>query len=138
MESITLRVELPIQADELFRAWLDSKAHSLFTGALAEIDPTVGGSFTAWDGYISGKSIEIEPPRRILQRWRTTEFNQGDPDSKLELLFEPNRSGTCLTLVHTDIPDGQSGMYREGWEEYYFAPMQEYYCKENDQEMRSL
>lgn len=138
MESITLIVELPVPADELFRAWLDSAAHSQFTGALAEIDPTVGGSFSAWDGYISGKTLEIEHSRRILQRWRTTEFNQDDPDSILELLFEPFGMGTRLTLVHTKIPDGQSEMYREGWEEYYYSPMQEYYCKQNDQEMRSL
>lgn len=130
MESKTLSVELPVPADELFQAWLNSESHTLFTGALAEIDPTVGGSYSAWDGYISGKTLDIEAPRRILQSWRTTEFNQDDPDSKLELLFESIGTGTRFTLIHTNIPEGQAEMYREGWEDYYFAPMQEYYCQE--------
>ena len=36
-------------------------------------------------------------------------------------------SPTRITLRHTDIPVGQGEMYREGWLEYYFEPMQQYF-----------
>jgi activator of HSP90 ATPase len=127
MEKITVSVELPVQKEVLFQAWLDSDEHSSFTGSTAEIDPSIGGGFLAWDGYISGKTLKKEPPNRILQAWRTTEFADDDADSKLEILFESISGGTRLTLIHTDIPAGQGEMYREGWEEYYFRPMLEYF-----------
>jgi activator of HSP90 ATPase len=127
LEKVTVSVDLPVQIEVLFHAWLDSAEHSAFTGSEAVIDPTLKGEFTAWDGYISGNTIEMDIPRRILQSWRTTEFAETDADSKLEILFEPHANGTRLTLNHTEIPEGQGDMYREGWEEYYFRPMLEYF-----------
>lgn len=127
MEKLTISVDLPVQKEVLFHAWLDSAEHSSFTGSEAVIDPTIEGSFTAWEGYISGKTLELDPPNMILQSWRTTEFADSDADSKLEILFESISNGTRLTLFHTDIPEGQGDMYKEGWEEYYFKPMLEYF-----------
>jgi activator of HSP90 ATPase len=127
MEKLSLNVVLPVDAKTLFRDWLDSSAHAAFTGSTAEIDPIVGGAFTAWDGYILGTTLELDPPHRILQHWRTTEFPPECPDSLLELLFTPVDGGTRLTLNHTEIPDGQGAMYAEGWQDYYFVPMQEFY-----------
>lgn len=129
MEKLTVSVDLPKQKEVLFHAWLDSAEHTSFTGSQAVIDPSVGGDFSAWGGYISGKTLEIDPPNRILQSWRTTEFADTDADSNLELLFESISNGTRLTLIHTAIPDGQGDMYREGWEEYYFRPMLEYFSE---------
>ena len=116
-----------LSAAEIFNAWLESEAHSAFTGSPARVNPAVGGEFSAWEGYISGKTLEIEPSRRILQSWRTTEFPEGSPDSLLEISFEEIGDGTQLTLVHTNIPDGQGEDYRQGWEDYYFKPMQQFF-----------
>jgi activator of HSP90 ATPase len=129
MEKISVSVELPVQKDALFHAWLDSAEHSLFTGSHAEIDAVIGGRFSAWEGYITGKTLEMDSPNRIVQSWRTIEFNDTDANSKLEIILESTEKGTLMTLIHTDIPDGQGEMYREGWEEYYFRPMLDYFCK---------
>jgi activator of HSP90 ATPase len=129
MENITRETDLPVAPEVLCHDWLDSQAHSDFTGAVAEIDPKVSGEFTAWDGYISGTTIEIDPPRRILQHWRTSEFPAGSPDSLLEIRFIRTNEGTHLVLNHSNIPDGQGEGYDQGWEDYYFAPMREYYKK---------
>jgi activator of HSP90 ATPase len=127
VESLNLSTVLPGEPEKIYKAWLDSKEHSAFTGSPAEIDGRGGGKFTAWDGYIEGTTLELQPFKRILQAWRTTEFPEASPDSLLEVLFEPAAQGTKLTLVHTNIPDGQSEDYREGWEDFYFAPMQKYF-----------
>lgn len=129
MEKLTVSVDIPIQKEVLFHAWLDSAEHTTFTGSEAVIDPSVGGSFSAWQGYITGTNLELNAPNRILQSWRTTEFEDSDSDSKLEILFESISNGTRLTIIHTDIPDGQGDMYREGWEEYYFKPMLDYFSQ---------
>lgn len=126
-DKIQCSTVLPVNRAELFHDWLDSEAHSRFTGSVARIDATAGGMYTAWDGYITGQTLEIDPPKRILQTWRTTEFAQHDPDSLLEVLFEELEDSTQLVLVHSGIPAGQGDTYRQGWEEYYFIPMREFY-----------
>jgi len=128
LESVVLDKWFPVEPQVLFKAWLDGRAHGAFTGGAASIEPKVGGAFTAWDGYIQGKTLALDPPRRILQTWRTSEFPDGAPDSRLELWLEAASGGTRLTLRHTGIPEGQGIGYAQGWLDHYFQPMQEYFC----------
>ena len=67
--------------EELYGLWLTSEGHSKLTGSAAKSGSLIGDAFTAWDGYISGKTIGLQPNRRIIQLWRTTEFPEGSPDS---------------------------------------------------------
>jgi len=126
-ESLQLSTTLPASAQQVYQAWLSSAEHAGFTGGAAEIDPAVGGAFTAWDGYIQGKTLELEPFSRILQSWRTTDFPAGSADSLLEVRLAEAEGGARITLVHTGTPDGQADEYRQGWEDYYFAPLKEYF-----------
>ena len=58
------------------------------TGGAATASAAVGGAFTAWDNYISGCNLALEPGRRIVQSWRTTRFTAEDADSQIEVLLE--------------------------------------------------
>jgi activator of HSP90 ATPase len=128
-EKIEVSAFLPgVTAEQVYRAWLDGESHAAMTGSAAQVDPQVGGRFSAWDGYITGENLAFEPFHRIVQSWRTTEFPAGSPDSHLEILLEEAGGGTTVRLVHTAIPDGQAGDYRQGWQDYYFQPMQEYFA----------
>jgi activator of HSP90 ATPase len=127
-DSFEISTVIPgVSAEQVCRAWIDSAEHSAFTGSPAEIDQDSEQRYTAWDGYISGRTLEVEPPNRILQSWRTTEFPADSPDSRLEILLEDVDDGVRLTLVHTGIPSGQGQHYRQGWEDYYFQPMRVYF-----------
>jgi activator of HSP90 ATPase len=128
-ESIQLSTVLPAAPEDIYLGWLSSREHSAFTGSPAQIDSRLGGTFTAWDGYIQGTTTELEPYQRIVQSWRTTEFPDDSPDSRLEVQLEAVEGGTKITLIHTEIPDGQSKSYYSGWEDFYFKPMMEYYTK---------
>jgi activator of HSP90 ATPase len=118
---------LPAAPDAIYRAWLSSEEHGAMTGGSATIDPRVGGAYEAWDGYITGRTITLEPGRRIVQSWRTTEFADTDPDSEIEVLLEPVEGGTKLTLHHRNVPSNQPDYENEGWAENYFEPMKEYF-----------
>jgi activator of HSP90 ATPase len=126
-EQLQVTAVLPVRAERLYNAWLNSEEHAAFTGSSAEIVPSVGGEFSAWDGYIRGKTLLLEPFQRIVQSWRTSDFPSNAPDSQLEILFEADGEQTHLTLNHTNIPDGQGPEYRQGWLDYYFEPMQAYF-----------
>ena len=127
LEKIELSTIFPAGPERIYRAWLDSAEHTAFTGGAAIIEPQVGGAFSAWDGYIQGATLVLEPNRRIVQTWRTTDFPEGSADSRLEVLLEEVQVGTKLTLIHSEIPDCQGEDYRQGWVENYFNPMEEYF-----------
>ncbi|HEX7568059.1 MAG TPA: SRPBCC domain-containing protein [Anaerolineaceae bacterium] len=128
-EKLNLSTLIPAEPEKVYLAWLDSAGHTAITGSPAKIDGRIGGKFTAWDGYIEGTTLELQPFQRILQSWRTSEFPDSSPNSQLEMLFEPAEGGTRLTLIHTNIPDGQAEEYRQGWEDFYFTPMTSYFSE---------
>jgi activator of HSP90 ATPase len=128
-ESLNVYTILPVLQKKIFEAWLDSTEHTAFTNSEANIDPQVGGEFSAWAGYITGKTILIEPFNRIVQSWRTTDFSEDDADSLLEIIIEPLDSGCKVILNHSGLPDGSKDEYIKGWDDYYFEPMQEYFVK---------
>lgn len=125
-ESFEVSAIIPGTPKQVYDAWLNGETHGLMTGGEATGRPVKGAKFTAWDGYISGKNLELEPHRRIVQAWRTTEFSSADPDSRLEVLLEEAPGGTKVTLRHSDIPQGQTG-YKQGWKDHYFEPMKQYF-----------
>jgi activator of HSP90 ATPase len=120
---------VPASPAQIYAAWLSSDGHTAMTGSPARVDGKVGGKFSAWDGYISGSTLDLDVDRRIVQSWRTAEFPEQAPDSRLEVLLKAAEGGTTVTLVHTDLPPDQADSYRLGWEDFYFKPMKAYFNK---------
>ncbi len=127
----TIRQTVLIDASpaEVYEAFADPKKHGAFTGQKATGAPKVGGEFTAGDEYITGKFVELEKGKRILQEWTTTEWPEGYPPSRLELTFKAKGKKTELTMVHSKVPEEQVEYYAEGWKEWYWGPLKKYFAK---------
>lgn len=119
---------IPTSPEEVYTAWLDSAQHAAMTGGAADVNDTIGERFSAWDGYIEGTNLELEPGKRIVQSWRTAEFAEDEEDSRLEITLEADAGGTKLTLRHSQLP-AHGGQYEQGWEDNYFQPMKAYFSK---------
>jgi uncharacterized protein YndB with AHSA1/START domain len=118
--------EITASPQQIYKAWLNSEQHSAMTGGSAIVSDLVGDSFTAWDGYIEGSNLELKPDEKIIQHWRTSEFDPSDENSRLEIVFEAMKGGTLVTIRHSNLPE--HGMqYKSGWVENYFDPMKEYF-----------
>ena len=118
----------PVPPQVVYETWLDSAGHAAMTGSPASASEVVGGEFTAHDGYINGKNLELVPGELIRQSWRTQEFADSDTDSELESTLEPEGTGTRLTLKHKNIT-GDGMHYKQGWVDHYFAPMKTHFEK---------
>lgn len=112
--------------ERIYAAWIDGEGHTAMTGSPATCDAKVGGAFTAWGGYIKGHTLELEPNRRIVQAWRTSQFPEDAGNSKLEVLLEAVDEGTKVVFRHTSIPGGQGVLYKAGWVGHYLEPMQKW------------
>ncbi len=125
-DEFTLTAEFQISAEKIYKAYLSTQGHTQMTGSPAKVDGRVDGDFTAWDGYIWGRFLELEENIKITQTWRTAEFPEDAEDSRVEILLEEANGRTKLALIHTNMPEGQSDDYKQGWEDFYFKPMREW------------
>ena len=110
----------------VYSAWMSSDGHTAMTGGAAEVDPVVGGAFSAWDGYIEGETWELAPAKRVIQSWRTFDFGRA-PDSVIEVEFRALRRKTQVVLRHCDLQPGDGAKYTLGWHQFYLEPMRNYF-----------
>jgi activator of HSP90 ATPase len=131
MKATTIKQKtlIPATPDEVYDAFIEAKKHSAFTGSKATSDPKVGGEFTAWDGYISGRNLELVKGKRIVQEWSTTDWPDKFPPSRLELTFKEAKGGTEISMIHSNVPAEQADDLAEGWSEFYWKPLKEYFTK---------
>jgi len=120
-DSITVTGIVPALPADVYAAFLDADQHGAMTGGAATA--AADGSFTAWDGFITGRTLQTEQGHRIVQAWRTSQFPADAPDSRLEIVLEAADGGTRVTLHHTGIPAGQGTDYQQGWVDHYLDPM---------------
>jgi activator of HSP90 ATPase len=119
-------VILPASAEALFEMYLDPNSHKAITGAPVVIGDERGAPFEAFNGSLTGTTIEVVRPTLIVQSWRSTEFKDTDPDSTLILSFTPKGNKGRIDLIHLDVPDQDYDGVNQGWENYYWGPWRTY------------
>ncbi len=126
--TIRHNVLIPLSSpEEVYRAFLSSKEHAQFTGSEAKCSARVGGRFTAWDKYISGKNIKLVKDKMIIQEWKTSEWPEGYEPSILKISFKKRGEGTQLSMIQSRVPASQVDQYDKGWYESYWEPLRQYF-----------
>jgi uncharacterized protein YndB with AHSA1/START domain len=87
-----------------------------------EISSQAGGAFTVFGGHIVGRQIELVPGVRIVQAWRTVDWEPGVFSiARFELAKQG--AGTRLVFDHTGFPKGQAEHLAQGWTGNYWEPL---------------
>jgi activator of HSP90 ATPase len=86
------------------------------------ISREVGGSFTLFGGYITGRHLEMVPDQCLVQAWRAGSWKTGDYSI---VKFTLSGEGvTCrLVLDHRGFPEGQGKSLAYGWGVHYWEPL---------------
>ena len=91
-------------------------------GKPTEISREVGGAFTLFGGYITGRHVELVQGERIVQAWRTGSWAQGVYSIvKFELVEQG--FGTKIVFDHTGFPKGEAESLAAGWKAHYWEPL---------------
>lgn len=126
MKTIRQSTFIPASPDKVYEALMDSKKHSAFTGDTALISPRVGGTFSTFGGYAAGENLELVPGKKIVQSWRANDWPAGVV-SRCTFALSKTKNGTKLTFTQTGVPDDQFQSIRQGWIDYYWKPLQEFF-----------
>ncbi len=119
---------IPATPQEVYLALTTATTISLWTGDKVEMIPEPNTEFSLWDGSITGKNLEFEPSKKIVQQWY---FGEQAEDSIVTIKLHPDKgNATSVELIHTNIPDDAYEDITEGWTNTYFAYLKEFYEEE--------
>jgi len=130
--SITLEEGFRCQPTNLFEALTDSKLISAYTQSPATTNPTPNGTFSYFDGQITGTYTALTPPTTITQQLRFKEWNDADTSTVTITLTALDRTTTRLTLHQSNIPEHDRYGNRDvpvkveqGWRQFFFLRIQQ-------------
>ena len=111
---------------EIYEVFMDAKKHSKLTESKAKVSREIGGSFSIFEGALSGKNVELIQDKKIVQTWRGAGENWPKGYySTITFIFKPDDNGTLIKFTHVDIPEASYESVKEGWDTYYWEPLKE-------------
>ncbi len=120
--SLTSTEEFRTTAAELYTTFTDPSRIAAFTRAPPKLfeGAHVGGKFELFGGNVSGSYLELEEPKKIVQKWRLGQWVEGHY-SRLEIVFDQNDTDavTVMRVTWEGVPMGQEEVTRRNWGEYY-------------------
>jgi uncharacterized protein YndB with AHSA1/START domain len=86
------------------------------------ISTALGGSFTLFGGYVTGRHLDMVPNERLVQAWRAGSWPPGDYSIARFALVESG-ADTRLVFDHRGFPDSQGPSLASGWHVHYWEPL---------------
>ena len=112
------------EPEVVFAALTNPATIQLWTGETAEMSTEIGSEFSLWSGNITGKNLEFETGKKIVQEWY---FGEQQESSIVTIILHEHKKGTSAELRHTNIPDEDYTDIVDGWNNMYFAELMDFY-----------
>jgi uncharacterized protein YndB with AHSA1/START domain len=115
---------IPTEPENVYLALTKDMSMKLWTGGEVEFVEEVGTEFSMWDGDIVGKNLEFIPGKKIVQEWY---FGDENEPSVVTIKLHPDKKGTSLEFVQTNIPDEDYEDFTDGIEEQYIGGLLDFF-----------
>eukprot|EP00898_Chlorokybus_atmophyticus_P004321 jgi/Chlat1/4890/Chrsp31S04902 len=102
--TITMTEKFYARPHDIFEALMDEKLVMKYTQSKATISREVGGTFSMFDGALTGMNIAISPDKHISQKWRFNNWPEDVYSTVDIILSEPEHGTTIAKLIQTDVP----------------------------------
>ena len=123
MKNLKKYYTLHADPKDVYNALTNQKMIEIWTGEDAIMNAEPNSEFSLWDGSITGINLEFETDKKLVQQWFFGE-EEAEP-SIVTIKLHPDKKGTSVELVHTNIPDEAFENISEGWEDDYFGALRE-------------
>ena len=86
------------------------------------ISSRVGGAFTLFGGYITGRNLELVPGERLVQAWRAGGWDAGEY-SVVRFELRGERDACRVVFDQRGFPADQGKSLAYGWRVHYWQPL---------------
>jgi activator of HSP90 ATPase len=124
MKTFKKTFEINAEAEDVYAALTNPVTIELWSGYPAVMNAVTGSEFSLWDGDITGRIMEVEENKRIVQEWY---FGEQPEISVASIILVRDFGSTFVTVEHTNIPDDDYSNIAEGWREYIMGAIQRFF-----------
>lgn len=124
MKTFKKTFKINAEPSDVYSALTNPFTIELWSGYPAQMSTEPGSEFTLWDGDISGKNLEFIQDKKIVQEWY---FGEQAENSIVVITIAPDRDNSVVTVEHSNIPDDAFNDIAEGWREYYFDAISNFF-----------
>ncbi len=118
---------VPACPEDVYAALTNPLTIQLWTGESAIMSTIPGSEFSMWEGSISGKNLEFEVNKKVVQQWY---FGDETELSIVTIKLHPHKQGTSVEVKQTNIPDKDYDDIVEGWNFSYMGSIIDFYMVE--------
>jgi activator of HSP90 ATPase len=111
--------------EKIYKALTTAKEFSRVTGAPADIATDEGGVFSCFGGQITGRNVELNANKTIVQAWRAGTWPAG-VYSIVRITLDQIGDETKVILDQSGFPDDVAEHLEGGWHKMYWEPLRAY------------
>jgi activator of HSP90 ATPase len=124
MKTIKQHYFINAAPEEVFSAITNPFTIELWSGYTAKMEAKEGTEFSIFDGDIIGRNIKVVENQQLIQEWY---FGENPGESMVTIDLKPHQLGTKVSLEHTNVPDEEAGDFAEGWKNYYWGAIKDFF-----------
>jgi activator of HSP90 ATPase len=118
MKTFKKSFKINAEPSDIYSAITNPYTIELWTGYPAIMPDTPGSEFSLWDGDITGKNLEFIKDKKVVQEWY---FGDKPEKSIVTITIQADKGNSIVTVEHVNIPDEDFADIADGWREYYFG-----------------
>ncbi len=126
---------IPAKPAQVYAILADAEALSALSGMTGKAGYSAGDEFSAFDGHVTGRQIDLVPDHRVVQAWRFPVWEPGRY-TIVHFTLEADSGGTRLVVDQDGEPDEADALgchqnwhdhLDANWPTFYFAPVARYF-----------
>lgn len=124
MKTIKQYYTIGATPEEVFLALTNPLTIELWSGYPAIMEARENSEFSLFEGEISGRNIKIITNKQLVQEWY---FGDNQEESVVTINLIPFKNKTNVELLHTNVPDEVYEEFEQGWRNYYWSAIINYF-----------
>jgi activator of HSP90 ATPase len=124
MKTFKKTFRINAEPSDVYSAITNPVTIELWSGYPAQMSTEPGSEFSLWEGDITGRNIEFIQDKKVVQEWY---FGEQPEKSIVTILITADRENSIVTVEQSNIPDEEFSGIAEGWREYYFDAISNFF-----------
>ncbi|HXB46829.1 MAG TPA: SRPBCC domain-containing protein [Streptosporangiaceae bacterium] len=133
--SIQQQATIPATPAQVYAILADAEVLSALSGMSGQAGRSAGEEFSAFDGHVTGRQIDMVPDQRVVQAWRFPVWEPGRY-SLVRFTLETEDGGTRLVIDQDGEPEEADtlGCHQTwhdhldaNWPTFYLTPLTKHF-----------
>jgi len=119
-ESFTLTEKFRCRPVDLFECFVEPNRVRAYAGGDAIVSREKGGKFSLFGGSVEGENIDVDYPKKLVQKWRFNTWPEGHY-STVTITLEEKDGKTVCKLTQAGVPREDRERTERGWASNFWS-----------------